>query len=337
MKKLPAISDFFVKYAPEFGASVIVDSEYGYAGRILFPNGVVRYFKYNHIDINTVGSSEIARDKDYGAFFLAHLGYPTIEGKTFFSTQWARDIGSSRTIDEAISWAESLGYPVYIKPNGSGLGMGVALVYDEAHLREAIDEAFIYDKVILVQRAYMNMNDYRIVVLDGEIQCAYRKTPLTLVGNGTDSVNVLFDEYIEKLKSEGRDISVTLSDYRIKARLIRQGYTTKSVLQDGISLPLLANANLSQGGQCFDETDMMSDEWKKLSVQIARDMNLRFCGIDVLVRDGISGEVGEYVIVEMNASPGLNHYRTLNATADARVEHMYKNILTALSKDNQHA
>ena len=51
------------------------------------------YFRYNTLDLNPVGASDIAKDKDYATFFMKKMGYPTIVGKTFFSNEWAKAIG----------------------------------------------------------------------------------------------------------------------------------------------------------------------------------------------------------------------------------------------------
>ena len=38
------------------------------------------YFRYNTLDLNPVGASDIAKDKDYAAFFMAAMGYPVVPG-----------------------------------------------------------------------------------------------------------------------------------------------------------------------------------------------------------------------------------------------------------------
>lgn len=332
MKKLPSMSEFFLQNAPKLGAKILIDPNFGYAGRIEFPNGNVRFFKYNHIDINTVGSSEIAKDKDYAAFFLKELGYSTIPGQTFFSDEWARDIGSDQTKQKAIEYAEMIGFPVFVKPNSSGLGYGVAQVGNVDELSRALDEAYIYDRVVLVQKPVIGMSDYRIVVFAGEVVCAYRKIPLTIIGDGEKTVAELFEQKKKSLGEVGRSASIELSDYRIQNTLKHLGWNTDSVVEKDAAVQLLQNANMSQGGDGFDETDEISDAWEKWATDLSKKMNLTLCGIDVLVERDLSGEVGDYAILEINNSPGLNHYRTLSEESEKRTQKFYHDMLQYLAQ-----
>ena len=97
----PLLVQVFSKMAPKIGATVLVEPEWGIVGQIAYPNGRKRYFRYSSLDLNPLGASEIAKDKDYANFFMAHMGYPIVEGRTFFSPDWAKAIGSRRNIDAA--------------------------------------------------------------------------------------------------------------------------------------------------------------------------------------------------------------------------------------------
>ena len=97
MKKItPLLGKVLKKIAPKLGAKVL--------------------------DINTLGASEIAKDKDYATYFMKHLGYPTVPGKAFYSNDWANAIGSNNKIDEAYDHASKMGFPVIVKPNSMSQG-----------------------------------------------------------------------------------------------------------------------------------------------------------------------------------------------------------------------
>ena len=335
MKHLPSLSGFFKEHAPGYGGEVILEPQYGYAGCIKFPNGNISYFKYNHIDINTVGASEIAKDKDYCAYFLCQLGYNTIPGKTFYSDEWAGTIQSDQTIDKAIGYISSIGYPVFIKPNSSGLGYGVARIDNETQIETSLSQAFLFDKIILIQKAVENMIDIRVVVFAGEVICAYKKESLSIIGDGISTIEKLFEQKINTLKNNHREISVTLDDYRTKSILEKRNLTAQSVLKDGEKLYLLYNANLSQGADGFDISNTMSDSWKKWAIKLAHDCNLALCGIDILVKNDMQHDMNkeDYVILEINSSPGLGHYKTLSNEAREKTEQLYKKILEYLSHE----
>lgn len=62
------------KIAPHIGASVFLEPEWNIAGQITFKNGKKPYFRYNTLDLNPVGASDIAKDKDYASIFMKRLG-----------------------------------------------------------------------------------------------------------------------------------------------------------------------------------------------------------------------------------------------------------------------
>jgi len=94
-KITPLLGQVLQKIAPRIGAKVVMEPEWNIVGQIIFKSGRKRYFRYSSLDINRLGSSEIAKDKDYANFFMKRMGYPTIPGsKTFFSDRWANAIGA---------------------------------------------------------------------------------------------------------------------------------------------------------------------------------------------------------------------------------------------------
>ncbi len=64
------LASTLTKIAPRIGASVITEPGWHIAGQITFKNGTKSYFRYNTLDLNPVGASDIAKDKDYANFFM---------------------------------------------------------------------------------------------------------------------------------------------------------------------------------------------------------------------------------------------------------------------------
>ncbi|MBC8170224.1 MAG: hypothetical protein H7X77_01070, partial [Anaerolineae bacterium] len=64
-------------------ASLEIEPDYGYVGRIVYQNGSVRLFRGTNLDVNLNGAAEIARDKGYTRYFLHNLGYQVAPGKVF--------------------------------------------------------------------------------------------------------------------------------------------------------------------------------------------------------------------------------------------------------------
>lgn len=61
----PLVGKIFRKIAPKIGAKVIMEASWNIAGQIVYKSGKKRYFRYSSLDLNTLGASEISKDKDY--------------------------------------------------------------------------------------------------------------------------------------------------------------------------------------------------------------------------------------------------------------------------------
>ena len=282
MKK-PLVSILLKKIAPRIGARVNLEPEYGWAGQIVFKNDRKRYFRASTVDLNPVGSSDIAKDKDFAAYFMKKMGYPVVTGETFFSVEWAETVGSKRNMDAAYRYAQRLGFPVIVKPNSKSQGVGVAKVYTKRDFYRAFRAALKKDRVALVQEA-LSGKDYRVVVLDDKIISAYERIPLSVIGNGRSTIAKLLERKQKFFKKSGRDTLIKTNDFRIAMKLARNGLTMGSIPQKGVCVFLLDNANLSTGGDSRDVTDFIHPSFAELAIRLTKDMGLRFCGVDLTER-----------------------------------------------------
>ncbi len=319
------------KIAPKIGAKVILEPEWEMAGRIEFKSGKKSYFRYNTVDLNPIGSSDIAKDKDYANFFIHTLGYPIIPGsKTFFSDAWADAIrAKKRKTDDAYAYAAKLGFPVVVKPNSGSRGTGVAFVKTKAEFYKAMRFIFSRDRVGLIQKPVIG-KDYRIVVLDNEIISAYERVPLSVIGDGRTTVLGLLKRKQRQFENEHRDTQIKFDDPRIQIKLSRQALTLDSVLKKSQHIFVLDNANLSTGGDSVDVTEFVHASFKRIAVALTKDMGLRFCGVDLIIDGDISEAAETYWVLEINAAPGLDHYAKSGKKQEAIVEALYLKVLQSL-------
>lgn len=320
------------KIAPKIGARVLIEPQWGVVGQITFKNGKKSYFRYNTLDLNPVGAADVAKDKDYATFFMRKMGYPTVPGRAFFSYEWCETIGSKLNSEAAVRYAQRTGFPVFAKPNSGSQGTGVFKCRNEKELTAALKVIFKYDRVALVQNP-MRGRDYRIVVLDDKVISAYERIPLNIVGNGLSTVAQLLKKKQYSFIAASRDTRIRLNDPRIAATLKHQKRTLKSVPNKGERIFLLDNANLSSGGDAVDVTQDIHPDFKKLAVQLTKDMGLRLCGVDIMVNGNISNRPEKYWILEVNAAPGLDHYVKTGKAQRKIVEDMYVKVLKAMARN----
>ena len=331
---LPYLSKLITKLAPKVRARVVLEPEWGYVGQIIYKNGVTRSIRHLSLDLNPIASSDIARDKGYAKFFLQERGYPVAGGFPVYSPKWAKAIESDKSINYALKESKKYKFPLVVKPNSKSQGTGVEVVYSNNELKMALLGIFKYDNVALVED-YLPGEDYRIVVLDNKIISAYTRVPLSVVGDGEKSVLRLLKDKNQLFINTGRDTRINFKDIRIKNKLKRIGYSWASVPSMGEKVFLLDNANLSTGGDSVDVTDTIHPSFKKLAIDITRNMGLRICGVDLMLTKGDIAEnvtKTKYYVIEINSAPGLDHYVTTGKAQRKIVEDMYLKILKALGK-----
>jgi len=317
------------KVAAKIGATVVLDPEYGFAGQVTYQSGVRRYFRASSLDLNPLGSSEIAKDKDYANFFMRKMGYPIITGRTFFADDFAEGIGSRRDVHAAYRYAQSLGFPVIVKPNSRSQGQCVAKAHNKRDFYRCMREIFKKDRVALVQEVVTG-KDYRVVVLDDQVISAYERIPLAVMGDGQSTIRKLLEAKQRLFERTGRDTVLKMNDYRLVLNLRRSKMSFKTVLPKSRRLVLLDNANLSSGGDSSDVTRSVHPRFKRVAIELTQKMGLRLCGVDFMIQGDISETPKAYWIIEINSAPGLDNYSAIGSRQARVVENLYLKVLKAM-------
>lgn len=322
----------------EIGATLYAEPEYGYAGYIQFQSGNRRFFRGTSLDINHQGASAIAKDKDYCAHFLRHEGFSVPESVLVFSPRYRAEMAMKNidvakkltSIDKAIEFVEEFGFPVFVKPNEGSEGRGVGKIYSIDQLFDTLYALFQEYPRVLVQRPVLG-NDYRVVVLDGEVLSAYERRPFRVHGDGRRPIRELIQHRIRDLQSQGRGKKVSIDDIRIVRHLQSQQLTLDSVPGHRETVDLLPNANLSMGGEAIDITDAISPALSDVCISVTRALGLAFAGVDILCNNATE-ESSDYTILEVNSAPGLNNFAFVGQKQDRAVRKLYKKLLYHLDK-----
>jgi D-alanine-D-alanine ligase-like ATP-grasp enzyme len=338
MKGLPFLSSLFFELGIEFGATIYVDSDYGYVGYVEFASGRRAFFRNTSFDINPQAASAIAKDKDYCTMVLKHFGHPVPDGILLYSPKYKHQM---RLKNEAIAaglgftapaidFAQEYGFPLFLKPNDGSEGRGVTKVYSIEELFETLWQLFQDDDMILLQRP-VHGRDFRVVVLDGEVVSAYERIPLGVEGDGKSDIETLLNLEVAKLRAKSRGSKVRVDDPRITSEIKRQNLSRKSVPEVGRRILLLPNANLSAGGRSVDLTDRIHQSYKDISLKVTTDLGLILAGIDILA-DDICSAGDDYCILEVNSAPGLNNFAGSSAESNARTRDLYRRVFIKMSR-----
>lgn len=217
---------------------------------------------------------------------------------------------------ELSSVADSIGYPITIKPltgsMGKGVFTGIASWEELKETYEHLRDANRVEEVVMEQ--HVTGDDYRVLVMGDRVLAACKRIPANVDGDGQKSINELIQEK-NILRKQNPFLSKGLIkvDYELESTLKFFGYTIESVPAIGEKVSLRRIANASAGGDVIDVTDSIPLEIKDAAVSAVKAVpGIVIAGVDFLYTESEdSGEI-DFSIIEMNYRPhiGVNMYPT---------------------------
>ena len=211
--------------------------------------------------------------------------------------------------DEAVEEAERIGYPVVVKPLDANHGNGVAINLKTAEqVRAAQEKAREAGSGVIVE-AFLQGNDYRILVVSGKVVAAAQRVPGHVVGDGKHTIAELV-EIVNRDPRRGvgheKVLTRLVVDDQALRLLAEAGHTLATVLSEGEVFYLRSTGNLSTGGTAIDKTDSIHYDVRVMAERAVRAIGLDVAGVDYLSPD-ISRSFKDVGggIVEINAGPGF--------------------------------
>ena len=240
---------------------------------------------------------EVAGNKNRTKAMLHESGVPVPNGTTVYSEDGLRDA------------VEELGFPIVTKPldgnHGRGATIGITN-WDEAV--EGLKAAQKHSRAVIVEQLVAGY-DYRMLVVNGKLIAAAKRTPAAVTGNGTSTVQQLIDEVNQdSRRGVGHEKVLTSikADQHTQDLLKTQDLSLDSVLPAGQELFLKSTANISTGGTATDVTDLVHPYNVLLAERVAGIVGLDICGIDLLTSDiAIPLNETRGAVIEVNAAPGF--------------------------------
>lgn len=278
-----------------------------WAGYLLEINGkLFGYGFFPKFPINSAESRALCKDKAFSYMILEQNGFKVPEGDYFIKyDEKYLDNSRGKGIEEALNYAEQIGYPVFVKPNRMMMGLWCEEIFNKDSLRNQIEKIFAEDYIVLVQKV-IRKKEYRIVVLDGEILLCYQKSADVVVGDGVSG--------LEKLTEGKENIDW---DY-----LQLQGFDKDSILQSGKAIKLRSNANLSTGGKIVEVVNDYPRVLQDYVQRMGKVIGTRFFGLDLFADDLSNND--SFEVIEVNADAGFDEFRKYD---EKKVTEIYQKVL----------
>ena len=240
---------------------------------------------------------ELAGDKEETNKILASRGLPVPHQELV------------RSADRAVSAAKKLGYPVVTKPYNGNHGRGISIhLTNENEVRAGFAAAAEHSSSVIVE-TYLTGDDHRLLVVNGELIAATRRTPGHVVGDGKSTVRQLVDVVNrDPRRGVGHEKVMTriALDEQADMMLARVDMTHDSIPAAGQIAMLRSTANLSTGGTATDVTDIIHPDNRDMAVRAVTAIGLDVGGVDFLSPDITESykQIGGG-ICEVNAAPGF--------------------------------
>ncbi len=240
---------------------------------------------------------ELASDKEETNKILATLGLPVPKQELVQSE------------GQAVRAANRIGFPVVTKPYNGNHGRGISIrLTSEDDVKQGFAVAREHSRSVIVE-TYLEGDDHRLLVVNGELVAATRRTPGHVVGDGERTVAQLVD-VVNQDPRRGVGHEKVLTRLEVDAQALkmleRAGLSVDSVPAAGQVIYLRSTANLSTGGTATDVTDVIHPENREMAERAVRAVGLDVGGVDFLSRDITESyrKIGGG-ICEVNAAPGF--------------------------------
>ncbi len=252
-------------------------------------------------DVDSHLDSDFTTQKDDCKDFLANCGFPIPQGEVVYSEK------------KALAVAETIGYPVAVKPVSGHKGIGVtANIQEEDDLRLAfrqINPDTNHYRIPIIVEKNIAGADFRLLCVGGKFVAGLERRPPFVVGDGKLTIAELIEQENATVARQDTPTS-TLTKIRPDARmdnyLAQQKLSFNSTPKLDQTVYLSQVANISGGGVSIDVTDKVHPDNQKLATYIAQYFRLVCLGVDVITENiSQSWHESGLAVLEINAAPGV--------------------------------
>lgn len=246
--------------------------------------------------INSATAFTLSRDKSHTKSALRAEGLPVIDGGLFFAHQRRVGLrGPGREIEDAVVFAQTLGFPVFCKPNTGSRGNFAEIIASADLMRDYARRLAVEFEAFLVE-PLIRGTEHRVLVHDGRVVFHAVKQEPALIGDGVRTLQAIADDLNARLAAEG------LSPWPPAA--IAAAGDPASVPPAGMHILLAGRRNLSAEGDIAAFSTDAPVALADLSRRAVAAVGLRLGAVDVFDVSP-ARNLSDLKIIEVNGNPGL--------------------------------
>jgi glutamate--cysteine ligase len=204
------------------------------------------------------------------------------------------------------------GHPIVVKPKSTNFGLGITILKGNTnfeHYTQAVEIAFKEDASILVE-PFITGREFRFFLINHEVVGILHRVPANVIGDGYSTIAELV-----KLKNQdplrGKGYVTPLEKIALgeaeRLFLETQKLDFDHIPDEGQTIYLRENSNISTGGDSLDFTDEVHDSYKRIASDASKAMDAAITGLDMMIPDiSAPATAQNYSIIEMNFNPAIH-------------------------------
>jgi cyanophycin synthetase len=242
-------------------------------------------------------SSVVCGDKFLAKNLLRRAGLSITEGEAFCKSQ----------IDDALIYAQALGFPLVVKPNFGSHGDHVHMNLENlCEVKEAIDRTTeaIGDKAFIVEEQF-DGQEYRVFITKEGKYAVLLRDPAHVIGDGESNIETLARIENERRSKRENCLCPLVVDTTF---LSKKGKNLSYTPSKREKVYIRPNSNVATGAICEDFTERVHPSVIDISQRVLEVFHgLPYAGIDFMTSNVENQQTDDsYRIIEVNSVPGIH-------------------------------
>lgn len=270
-------------------------------------HGHSEYLLHEFFSTNTAVASKLCRNKGLARFILEKNGFKVAPGGVFKTSNYG----------DALTLFQKLRKPVVLKSPELEKAKSIIL---NVNTEEEFGKGWkrLSDSVenpeIILEEQFVG-DEYRFFVTKDKFVAASKRIAANVEGDGKKTIQQLIDDKNNEPwrmpeESTERKAYPIVVDADIIDKLKSQNINLDYVPKEGETVLLRQNTNLASGGESINCSTEVDDKYKDLCLKIVQSIpGLTYAGIDIMTTNIKDFENSNYIIVEVNSSPGITAHQ----------------------------
>lgn len=245
---------------------------------ILEKDNQIHYINGYKFDLNNHGIGNILDDK--GLFYdaMSYKDLPTIERKSIYEIY---------NKEEILDYFKRNNNTLIVKGNIGTCGNSVYLVKDKEDLFNKMDKLLLKQDSISIEPFYDIINEYRVILLNGEVKIIYGKERPTVIGDGISTV---------------KELAIKFNEYFINNSKVIKNPDYIPKLNEIIEIDF--RFNLSCGARLFTEIDNeLKNRIMDIATLVTKKLDISFASVDIIYTKD-----NKLLVLEANSGVMMDNY-----------------------------